>query len=340
MQKPEDLEKKIKTEELSFIYLLYGEETYLIENIVKKIKTRFGEMISGINYIVLDESNVQNLITEMQMPAFGYEKKLIIIRNSNIFKKEAKKKNSKTEDMQEKILEYLKNNMDMVSSTCVIVFIEEEAAKNDLYVFLDENGIVCNFEKLKPNQLAARLKSICNAYKVNVADATLMYLIESIGTDMQEAINEIRKLIEYAGEGGEIKKETIDALCIKQTEAVIWDLTDYLGNKNIKAAIENLHILIYNKEPVPRILTLIYNHFKKLYLTKLSEKYNKPIAESLSLKPNQMFLTSKYKKQSLLFDEKTLREVLTSLVNLDANFKLGLIDLETGLDAILCNYCS
>ena len=340
MQKLEDLEKMIKTENLGFIYLLYGEETYLIENIVKKIRTKFGEVVSGINYIVLDETNVQNIITEMQMPAFGYEKKLIIIKNSNIFKKETKKKNSKNEDINEKIFDYLKNNMDMVSNTCVIVFIEQEAMKNDLYDYIDKNGIICNFEKLKPNQLVARLKSICNAYKVNVSEKTLMYLIENIGTEMQDAINEIRKLIEYTGEGGEIKTDTIDALCIKQIEAVIWDLTDLLGNKNINGALDNLHGLIYNKEPVQKLLTLIYNHFKKLYLTKLSVNYNKPIAESLSLRPNQMFLATKYKKQSSYFDEKNLREILTSLIDLDANYKLGLIDLETGLEAILCNYCS
>lgn len=38
-------------EELKGIYLLYGEETYLIEKTVKSIKKAFGELIPGINYI-------------------------------------------------------------------------------------------------------------------------------------------------------------------------------------------------------------------------------------------------------------------------------------------------
>ncbi len=41
MVKVEDLEKKIKTEELTGMYLFYGEETYLLETMVKKIKKSF-----------------------------------------------------------------------------------------------------------------------------------------------------------------------------------------------------------------------------------------------------------------------------------------------------------
>lgn len=340
MVKLEELEKKIKTEELNAIYLFYGEETYLLETIVKKLKTRFGELVPGINYISLDDTNIQNIIAELEAPAFGYEKKLIIIKNADLFKKEGKRKSTKGQETSIKIKDFIEQNSKMIEMTCVLVFIEQEAEKNDLFNYIEKEGIVCNFERLKPIQLEKRLKSICDAYKVNVDNATITYLIENIGTSMQDAINEIRKLIEYAGENGTIKKQDIDELCIKQTEAVIFDLTDYLGSKNVKDAISTLKELIYNKEPIQRLLTLIYNHFKKLYFTKLTEKYNKNLAESLSLKPNQMFLTTKYKKQASYFEERTLREILQALVDLDANYKLGLIDLEMGLEAILCNYCS
>ncbi len=43
--KQEELEKELKEEKLNSIYLLYGEETYLLETAVKKIKKLFGEKI-------------------------------------------------------------------------------------------------------------------------------------------------------------------------------------------------------------------------------------------------------------------------------------------------------
>ena len=77
-------------------------------------------------------------------------------------------------------------------------------------------------------------------------------------------------MIEYAGENGTIKQEDIDKLSIKKIESVIFDLTDNLGKKDIASALEVLHNLIYEKEPLAKILVTLYNHFKKLYITKMA----------------------------------------------------------------------
>lgn len=168
----------------------------------------------------------------------------------------------------------------------------------------------------------------------------MQYLIEQCGQNMQDLINEIRKLIEYAGEGGTINKADIDLLCTKQTQAIIFNLTDYLGKKQIKLALEELNNLLYNKEPIQKILITLYNHFKRLYIYKLSEKYNMSALECLKLKPNQTFLLSKYKKQSSYFNEDELNNILYELRELDYKYKVGLIDLNIGLEAIICKYCS
>lgn len=70
MMKIEELEKELNTGKLNSLYLFYGEETFLLENCVKKIKKLFGEQIVGINYIVIDETNVQNLIADIRNPCF------------------------------------------------------------------------------------------------------------------------------------------------------------------------------------------------------------------------------------------------------------------------------
>ena len=123
---------------------------------------------------------------------------------------------------------------------------------------------------------------------------------------MQELINEIRKLIEYVGQGGTITKEAVDMLSIKKLESVIFDLTDTLGKKDTKKAL----------------------------------KENKNIAQSLNLKPNQTFLVKKYQMQAKYFKENELKIILQSLRDLDYKYKIGEIDLQVGLESILCTYCS
>lgn len=336
----QELEKELKEEKQNSIYLLYGEEIFLLESIVKKIKKQFGEMIPGINYIQIDETNVEELISDLETPSFGYDKKLIIIKNSGLFKKEGKRKNVKLTELKEKVANYFKENINEIKEYNTVVLIEEEIEKNALYKIIEKEGIVCEFEKQKLPQLTQRLKAIFRAYKVEIDDSTLKYMIEECGSGMQELINEARKLIEYAGENGKITKQEVDLLCIKQIEAVIFSLTDALGKKDIKSALETLKNLIYKKEPVQKIVITLYNHFKKLYLVKIAIEQNLNIAEALSLKPNQMFLASKYKTQASYFQKDELQSILEEFRKLDQNSKIGLIDINIGLEAILSKYCS
>ena len=90
----ENLEKQLKEGKLNSIYLLYGEETFLLESCLKKIKSNFGSIVSGINYIKIDANNINSLISDIETPAFGYEKKLIIVRDSRNIQKRWKKESS------------------------------------------------------------------------------------------------------------------------------------------------------------------------------------------------------------------------------------------------------
>ncbi len=340
MKKIEELEKDLNNGRLESIYFLYGEEQYLLETIVNKIKKLFGECIKGINYILIDDTNINNIISDIETPAFGYEKKLIIVKNSGILKKEGKRKNAELAKIRERLNTYLKENIELINQSTIIVFIEEETeTKQELYKTIDKLGIICKFDFQNLLQLQKRLKGICNAYGVKISDSNLKYFVECAGTNMQNLINEIRKLIEYKGNGGEITKEDIDKLTIKKLESVIFDLTDNLGKKETTKALEVLKNLISQKEPLQKILITLYNHFKKIYITKLSERYGKEITASLQLKPNQIFLVNKYKMQSKYFKEKDLKNILQDLRDLDYNYKNGLIDLQIGLEAILCRYC-
>ena len=341
------LEKNLKENKLNSLYLLYGEEKYLLENALSKILKLFGEKINGINFINLDMSNVENVIADIETPAFGYTKKLILIKDSQLFKKQARTKknsdessNNKENKLANKLSIYIEENKAIIDDSVVIIFVENDVDKNELYKVIEKNGVVCEFAKLKLPDILKRIKAICNAYKVHIDETTLRYFVEVCGTNMQDLINEIRKQIEYAGENGTITKQSIDLLAIKQLDSIIFDLTDNLGKRNIEQALQVLKNMIYAKEPIQKILITLYNHFKKLYFTKIAIQENKNIAESLKLKPNQTFLTSKYTAQSKYFNEQELRNILQEFIDLDYNSKLGNIDANVGLEAILCKYCS
>ena len=325
------------------IKLLYGEETYLLESKLKRIKKDFGELIKGINFIQLDETNVGELIDDIETPAFGYDKKLIIARNTGLFKKEkktAKGQEAILNNLMTRISEYIDENNSLINEAVELIFVEEAAEKNTLYKTIEKHGEIMEFPLLKMPQIIQNVQKICEAYKVKIDNETTKYFVEACGTSMQDLINEIRKLIEYVGQNGIITKKDIDLLSNKQIDSVIFDLTDNLGKKDTKQAMEVLKNLIYEKEPVQKILITLYNHFKKLYIVKIAEKYKKDLATSMNLKPNQLFLVTKYKKQASYFSKTEIENIMEAFINLDSDYKTGLIDINVGLEAILCGYCS
>ena len=181
----ESLEKELKTGKLQSLYLFYGEERFLLEASLKKIRNLFGNCIKGINYITIDETNCQELIANIETPSFGYEKKLIIAKNTGLFKKEGKKKSVEISKQKEQIGKYLQENRKMIQDSVILVFVEEEVdSKQELYLTIEKLGIVCKFDYQKPIQIEKRIKAICNGYQVKIDDNTLRYFIESCGTSM------------------------------------------------------------------------------------------------------------------------------------------------------------
>lgn len=309
------------------IYLIYGEDNYIKNEFLKKIKKSFGEINLGINYIQIDENNVENIISDIETPAFGYESKLIVTKNCGLLKKK--------NQIADKLAEYIEqNNLEGVE----LVIIEDDVEKTSLYKIIEKYGTIKECNEQKMPQLVQKVKSISSAYGVDIKENTASYFVQCVGTNMEDIINELRKLIEYKGKGNEILREDIDVLTVKKAESIIFDLTDNLGKKNIKEAMNVLHNLIYSKEPVQKILVMLYNHFKKLYIVALSEGEN--VAQNLKLKPNQMFLVGKYQNQARIFGKDEIRSILEELINLDESYKNGNLDINVGLESILCRYCS
>ena len=145
----EELEKSLKTGNLNSVYLLYGEETFLLENCLKKIKSNFGDIVDGINFIKIDDTNIDKLISNIEVPAFGFEKKLIIAKNTGILKKETKKKDGQNAIIQKRISDYIQNNIDIINESCVIVFVEQEVNKVELYKTIESIRNNLQFRKIK-----------------------------------------------------------------------------------------------------------------------------------------------------------------------------------------------
>lgn len=175
----ENISDNEKVSNLDSLYLFYGPEKYLIEEAVKKIKKSFEKLQKGINYIEISENNIIDIISNLETPPFGFDKKLIIVKNSGLFKKDTKLGNISSN--REKIEKYLNENFENIKDYNVLIFVEDDALKNlNIYKTILKNGTVQEYNFLKPLQIKDRLKKICRAYNVSISDETLNYFIDTV----------------------------------------------------------------------------------------------------------------------------------------------------------------
>ncbi len=324
------------------VFLFYGDNKYYRELYINKIKRIFQDLVLGINYIKLSDSNVLNLVSEANTPTFGYENKLIVVNNSKLFKINRKKGNDDSSDdnmggnsNEVDILAFLENNN--IPDNVTIIFNEDDVAKTKkIYKTVDKIGVVSEFKTLNESQLVSYVSTLCSKYNVIINKDVANYFVESCSNNMDDIINEIRKLIEYASKNGnQIKKEHVDLITTKTIEAVIFDLTDNLGNRKIKEAINILDNLLYQKEPLQKIYIMIYRHYRNLYLYKYAKENNiQDINELLGLHP---FVANKLSYQIKNYSLEELNNIYKDFMQIDINNKSGNIDLYTGIINTICS---
>lgn len=296
------------------LFLITGEETYEKNECLEKIKASYGELVKGINYIILDKDSISNLESEIDTYPFGFEKKLIVVK---LDKKTAGEDDEKKQDF---LTESLKETLENMENFVGVVFIGNFTIKSKIYKLVEKYGKCYNFERKKENELIVWCKEIFDKNQIKIDNQDISYLISICGTEKIILKNEIEKLLSYALVTKTIKKSDIDKLCIKTSDIIIFDLTDSLGQKNKSKALSSLDELIESKEPIQKIAIMIAKHFKSLLVAKIALEENKNLLEELNAK--SMYAVNKYKEQARRFKKEELILIIKKLAKLDIDSKL------------------
>ena len=227
----------------SNLYLITGEDAYEKQEKLEQIKADFGECVKGINYIVLDKTNMNKLEDEINTYPFGFSSKLIIVK---VDKKEKVSEatdganegeaSENVEDKNDWLTPSLEETLKNLEGVTVVLFGDIKKTTR-IYKLVQKHGECLVCDKKKEYDLLSWSSKIFKENSVDINNADINYLINLCGTDKLMLKNEIDKLIDFSFESKRITKEDIDAICIRTSDVIIFDLTDSIGNKNTKAAL-------------------------------------------------------------------------------------------------------
>ena len=261
-------------------YLLYGTNDYLINQEIEKLKEKNNITDNDVTRYDYTETLIKDIIDDATLVPLFSNKKMIIVDNSTIFESTSKKEDTVV------LEKYLSSTNDFT----ILIFIDKVDKLDErkkIYKLLKDNNSVIECNTLNINNL---VKEKFESYKID--SSTITKFINRVGTNPYNLINEIEKLKIFKINEKVITDEDIK-FASKNIEDNIFDLINYIVNKNSEKVIDIYHdLLSRGSEPIA-ILVLIANQFRIILQSKLlyyKGYTEKDIASTLSIHPYRVKL--------------------------------------------------
>ena len=317
------LNQDIRTGNFRRVYLLFGEESFLVSSYKKRLKEAIaGEDSMNYNYFEGKAPDVKELISLADTMPFFAEHRLILVDESGFFKGSA----------PEELVDYIPNIPD---STCM-VFCEKEVDKRSrLYKKVKEAGYAAELKKQDSDALMQWAVGILSKDGKKITRRTMEYFLERTGDEMENIRMELEKLICYTMGREVITKEDIDAVGTVHVESRIFDMVAAIVTGNLKKAMELYEDLLTLKEPPMRILFLIARQFNQLLQAKeltAGGSQKGEIASRLKVPP---FVAGKLIAQAKPFTREPILSRVSRCVELEEAVKTGQLSDQLAVEILI-----
>lgn len=256
----QQLKASIRNKSVDRLYFFHGEETFLLNYYLDSIKKLLLDPLTEsfnfhrFNSETYDTAAFLEATDNLPMMA---EYTLIQVDDIDLFRL------SETE--REKIAAVLKD----IPDYCTIIFTyltvawKPDKRLKKLWEAIDSNGQIIEFAKQDQRELIPWVSRHFAAQKKKISNELCAYLIDITGGTMTSLSGEIEKICAYSG-ATEIKKSDIDAVTEPVLDAVVFQMTDQIGEGAYNDAVLSLQQLLKMQQEPLAILGAIGNHFRRL----------------------------------------------------------------------------
>lgn len=246
------------------LYIFHGEETYLRDHYLGRLKELLltggmGEF--NLHRLSAKEMSPQRLEEAIDCLPMMANRTLILITDYDLFKA-GEKDRERYIKLFEQLPEY-----------CCIVFLYDLIpykgdARTKLAASIKRHGVVVNFDRQDQGDLVDWVRRRFRALGKEIDSRLAVELLFLCGDLMNNLIGEIEKIGAYA-KGQRITREDIDAVATPQLDAVVFRMTDAIGEGRFERAAGVLGELYQMQEPPIKILFSLGKQMRQLYSARL-----------------------------------------------------------------------
>ncbi len=320
------IDNDIKQGQLKNIYLLYGEERYLVKQYKQKLRRALLPEDDTMNFSGFegDDVNVKEIIDLSETLPFFAERRVILIENSKLFKKNG-----------EELAEYLET----LPESSYFLFVEEEVDKRSaLFKVVSKKGSAVEFSTQTDETLMKWVGARIGREGKNITQAAYQSFIAKTGTDMENIEKELEKLLCYTLEKSVIEPEDVEAVTTEQISNKVFEMVDAIAGHQQKKALDLYYDLLALREAPMRILFLITRQFQILLVVKLMSQQgfgNKDIATKAGCPE---WAVRKYLSQAKAFSGDRIKKALEDGVAYEEAVKTGRMNDQMAVELFIVEY--
>ena len=255
-----DLKQALKQKELGRLYFFYGEESFLMNHYLTQVKKLLLDPLT-------ESFNFHRLTSEtFDMQSFGdavenlpmmAESTFVQVDDVDIFKLNEGDRNKMVE-----ILSDIPDYCTVVFTYLTVAWKPDKRLKK-LWEAADRHGSMVEFAKQNQRDLIAWVTRHFASQKKRISADLCAYLIDITGGTMTALGGEIDKICAYSG-AEDICKADIDAVTEPVLDAVVFQMTDLLGEGRYAQALLKLQQLLKMQQEPLAILGAVGGQFRKI----------------------------------------------------------------------------
>lgn len=330
-----ELWKQIRKKQIAPVYLLYGAETYFInetKQLLMKHALDEDESDFNLSSYDLEETPIEVVLEDAETLPFLGERRLIFLHNPVFLT--AEKTREKVEHNLAKLEAYLKEP----APFSVLVFIapyEKLDERKKVTKELKRSSALFEAKKLSELELKQWIHERASASEVQMTDAAVGRIIELVGANLFMLSGEMDKLVLYSTETKFIDEDIVETLVAKSLEQNIFTLIDKIVGRNVEGALRIYYDLLKQNEEPLKILAMIVGQFRLIYQVKeLSRRGygQQQMASFLKIHPYRVKLAAGYARS---FSDEELTHMMRLLADADYQMKTGGMNKEMLIEMIL-----
>lgn len=330
-----DLWKKIEKKQIAPIYLLFGTESYFInetKHLLMKHVLDDDDSDFNLSSYDLEETPIEVVLEDAETLPFLGEKRLIFLHNPVFLTSEKTKE--KIEHNLSKLEAYLKEP----APFSVLVFMapyEKLDERKKVTKELKRTAVVFEAKGLSQAELKQWILNRASHSEVQITDTAVERMIELVGSNLFMLTNEIDKLALFVKESKLIDEKIVENLVAKSLEQNIFTLIDKIVHRKVEEALRIYYDLLKQNEEPLKILALIAGQFRLIYQVKeLSRRGygQQQIAGFIKTHPYRVKLAAGHAR---LFSDEELSKMIQMLADADYQMKTGGMNKELLIELFL-----